>query len=172
MTDRGGRLLVLACMTAVASGAGSVLAEASRVMTTHEATGRFDVTLRPVSPSDAAVSSMIFDKTFHGGLDAASVGQMLAVRNQANGSAGYVAMERVTGTLAGRHGSFALQRNGSMTREGQPPSVSIVPGSATGDLAGLSGTMRITVEDGRHEYGLRYSLPERDGMTGQRAGRP
>ena len=113
-------------------------------MATHEATGRFDVTLTPAGPADAAVSSMTFDKTFHGGLDGTSVGQMLAVRNPANGSAGYVAMERVTGTLAGRHGSFALRQSGSMTTDGQSLSVSVVPGSATGGLAGLSG------DDGDH----------------------
>ncbi len=136
------------------------MAEVGRVMATQEATGAFDVTLTPTGPADAAVSSMTFDKTFHGGLEATSVGQMLAVRNPANGSAGYVAMERVTGTLAGRHGSFALQQSGWMTRDGESLSVSIVPGSATGDLAGLSGTMEIAVRGGRHEYGLHYSLPD------------
>ena len=129
-------------------------------MATHEVDGGFDVALTPAGPADAAVSSMIFDKTFHGGLEATSVGQMLAVRNPANGSAGYVAMERVTGTLAGRHGSFALQQSGSMTKDGQSLSVSVVPGSATGDLAGPSGTMEIAVHDGRHDYRLHYSLPD------------
>ncbi len=97
-------------MMVVASG--SALAGAGKAMATHEVAGGSDVTLAPASPTDAAVSSMTFDKIFHGGLEATSVGQMLAVRNPANGSAGCVAMERVTGTLAGLSGTMEIVVHG------------------------------------------------------------
>ncbi len=129
-------------------------------METRKATGRFDVKLTPVGPADAPISSMTFDKVFHGDLEGTSTGQMLAVRNAANGSAGYVAMERVTGTLAGRHGAFAMQQNGSMTKDGQSLAVSVVPGSGVEGLTGLSGTMEIFVQGGTHDYVFHYTLPE------------
>jgi len=128
-------------------------------METHKATGSFDVKLTPIGPADAPISSMTFDKVFHGDLEATSSGQMLAVRNAANGSAAYVAMERVTGTLAGRYGAFAMQQNGSMTKDGQSLSVSVVPGSGVDGLTGLSGTMEIIVLGGKHDYVFHYSLP-------------
>ncbi len=128
-------------------------------METRKAAGRFDVKLTPVGQADAPISGMTFDKVFHGDLEATSTGQMLAVRNAENGSAGYVAMERVTGTLAGRHGAFAMQQSGSMTKEGQSLSVSVVPGSGVDGLTGLSGTMEIIVQGGKHDYVFHYTLP-------------
>ena len=126
----------------------------------HLATGTFDVTLTPTSEADAAIGSMAIAKTFHGDLEASSVGQMLAVRTAVANSAGYVAMERVTGRLAGRSGSFALQHSGTMDRGASSLSVAVVPDSGTGELSGISGEMEIRVDGGRHDYVFRYTLPQ------------
>jgi hypothetical protein len=144
----------------VMAGAGSTYAETGKSMDARKAMGSFEVKLTPVGPADAPIAGMTFDKVFHGDLEATSAGQMLAVRNAANGSAGYVAMERVTGTLAGRHGAFAMQQSGSMTKDGQSLSVSVVPGSGVEGLTGLSGTMEIIVHGGKHDYIFHYTLPD------------
>jgi hypothetical protein len=157
-------LLAFSCSAIANAGAEPDFPEANRSMETHKATGSFDVKMTPVGSPNAPISSMTFDKVFHGDLEATSIGQMLAVRNGTNGSAGYVAMERVTGTLAGRHGTFVLQHSGSMTRSSQALAVSVVPDSGTDGLAGLSGTMEIVVEGGKHDYAFRYTLP--DSTTG------
>ena len=137
--------------TTQASGAG---------MTQQQvATGTFDVKLAPMGEAGAAVAGMSIDKTFHGDLTGTSVGQMLAVRTPVENSAGYVAMERVTGSLGGRTGSFALQHSGSMDKGTQSLSVTVVPDSGTEGLQGLTGTMDIKVDGGRHDYTFRYSLP-------------
>lgn len=124
-----------------------------------EARGTFDVTLTPATGPDAPVGRMTLAKTFHGDLEATSVGEMLAIRT-VEGSAGYVAMERVTGTLEGRAGSFALQHSGTMDRGTPTLSVTVVPDSGTDALTGLTGTMTIDIEGGEHRYGFRYQLPE------------
>lgn len=126
----------------------------------HVATGEFDVQLNPVGPGDAPVDSMTIAKTFRGDLTATSTGQMLAVRTPVNGSAGYVAMEQVSGTLAGKQGTFALQHSGTMDKGAPTLSVIVVPDSATGDLAGLTGSLAIVIEGGKHLYTFRYSLPQ------------
>ncbi len=128
-------------------------------MTEARAAGTFEVKLTPVGAADDPVGAMSIDKTFHGDLEAQSVGRMLAVRTPVEGSAGYVAMERVTGSLAGRKGSFALQHTGTMTRSTPTLSVTVVPDSGTGELTGLTGAMDIVVEGGRHAYVFRYGLP-------------
>ena len=125
-----------------------------------QATGTFDVKLTPVGPPDAPIGGMAIAKTFHGDLDGTSTGQMLAVRTPVKGSAGYVAMERVTATLAGRHGTFALQHSGSMDKGAQSLSVTVVPDSGTEGLSGLTGSMEIKIESGQHFYIFRYSLPQ------------
>src|SRR5580700_12164265 len=111
------------------------------------ATGTFEVKLIP--QPDEAVGRMTLDKEFHGDLEATSKGQMLAVRGDGKGSAGYVAMERVVGTLAGRTGSFALQHSGTMNRGVPEQSVTVVPDSGTGELVGISGKMTIRIADGK-----------------------
>ena len=121
--------------------------------------GTFDVKLTP-QPDDSPVGRMSLDKRFHGELDAASVGQMLAIRSAVEGSAGYVAMEHVTGTLQGRAGSFALQHSGTMNRGAPSLSVTVVPDSGTGDLVGLTGKMNIVITDGKHFYEFDYKLPD------------
>jgi hypothetical protein len=131
----------------------------------QRATGSFEVKLSPQAPAaeteDANIGRMIIDKRFHGELEAASKGEMLSAMSGVKGSAGYVALERVTGTLAGKTGSFVLQHSGSMDRGKPSLTVSVVPDSGTEDLTGLSGTMQIIVEGAKHSYVFEYSLPAR-----------
>ena len=124
-----------------------------------EATGTFDVQLAPIGSGDDPIGSMAIDKTFHGDLQGTSVGQMLAFRSGVEGSAGYVAMERVTASLGGLKGSFTLQHSGLMDKGAQSLTVVVIPDSATEGLAGLTGTMNIIVTPGRHEYRFLYTLP-------------
>jgi hypothetical protein len=135
-------------------------------MTKH-AKGPFDVKLapQPVALEDqgegATRGRMSIDKQYHGELEAASKGEMLTAMTTTQGSAGYVAIEKVDGTLQGRKGTFALQHNAAMTR-GEPfLNIIVVPDSGTGELTGLSGTMKILIEaGGKHFYELDYTLPE------------
>lgn len=128
-------------------------------MVQHQAKGTFDVKMVPQADDTADVGRMTLDKTFHGDLEASSIGQMIAVRTPTEGSAGYVAMERVTGTLGGKKGSFALQHFGTMNRGKQHLVIEIVPDSGTDGLAGISGTLDIIIEKGAHSYVLDYTLP-------------
>lgn len=125
-----------------------------------EAHGAFEVDLRPVGGNDGPIAVMSIDKTFAGDLQGSSVGQMLAFRTPVQGSAGYVAMERVTATLAGRQGGFTLQHTGLMTRGTPELRVVVVPDSGSDGLLGLAGTLEITISEGRHAYRLLYSLPD------------
>jgi len=134
------------------------------VMATH-ASGSFEVKLKPQKADNAEAESanlgrMSIDKQFHGDLEATSQGEMLSAMTEVKGSAGYVAMERVTGTLGGRSGSFVLQHSGTMTRGAPQMSVTVVPDSGTGQLAGLAGQMTIKITDGKHFYEFEYTLPE------------
>ena len=130
------------------------------------AKGSFEVKVRPQKPDNKEAESanfgrMSLDKQFHGDLEATSKGEMLGAMTEVKGSAGYVAMERVTGKLGGRSGTFVLQHSGTMTRGALQQSVTVVPDSATGDLVGLAGSMTIKVEEGgKHFYDLEYTLPE------------
>jgi hypothetical protein len=128
-------------------------------MATH-AKGTFDVKLNPQSPDDSALGRLTIDKQFHGDLEATSQGQMLAASTEVQGSAGYVAMERVTGTLSGRTGSFVLQHSGTMTRGEPQLSVTVVPDSGTGQLTGLVGKMAITIVEKNHFYEFEYTLSD------------
>jgi hypothetical protein len=101
---------------------------------------------------------MSIDKQFQGNLEAASYGQMLTAVTGVKGSAGYVAIEQVTGSLHGRSGAFVLQHSGTMTRGAPQLTVSVVPDSGTGELLGLTGTMTITIADGKHSYDFEYTL--------------
>lgn len=129
----------------------------------QQAKGAFDVKLQPLqaynSNEDSGLGRMSIDKQFHGELDATSQGEMLYA-GSAKDSGGYVAVERVTGSLQGRQGSFALQHNATMTRGVPYLNIIVVPGSGTGGLVGLSGTMNIVIaEGGRHFYEFAYELP-------------
>ena len=122
---------------------------------TH-ATGPFDVKMTP--QDTAPVARMSLGKQYHGDLEAIGEGQMLTASTETKGSAGYVAIERVTGTLNGRKGSFVLQHHGIMDRGMPSLMVTIVPDSGTGELAGLKGKMEIRNDAGRHAYELEYDL--------------
>jgi len=129
-------------------------------MMENEAIGTFDVNLAPIGASDGPIGSMSIDKTFHGDMQGTSVGQMLAFRSGVEGSAGYVAMERVTASLGGRKGCFTLQHSGLMDKGASSLTVVVVPDSATEGLVGLAGAMNIVVTPGRHSYSFRYTLPD------------
>jgi hypothetical protein len=131
----------------------------------HTAKGPFDVKLspQPLAVDDAgggaARARLALDKRYQGDLDATSNGEMLSAMTETQGSAGYVAIEKVTGTLAGRSGSFALQHNGTMTRGTPKLEIIVVPDSGSGGLEGLSGSMRIVIaEGGKHFYEFDYTL--------------
>jgi len=127
-----------------------------------QATGTFTVKLEPQSPThaDSGLGRMGIDKQFSGDLLAHSLGEMLAYRSTVDGSAGYVAMERVTGTLHGRHGAFVLQHSGTMDRGASTLVVSVVPDSGSEELAGLTGSLAIHIDaQGGHSYTFDYRLP-------------
>lgn len=107
----------------------------------------------------AQAAHMRFDKVFRGPLNATSVVHMFAVGTATEGSAAYVAVERIAGTLDGRAGSFFMQHSGTMDRGTPSLTVSVVPDSGTDALAGLRGTLAIDIVEGRHFYTFDYSLP-------------
>ncbi|MBK8594621.1 MAG: DUF3224 domain-containing protein [Holophagales bacterium] len=122
-------------------------------------TGTFEVVLTPqTTEAGPVVARMSIAKQFHGELEATSKGEMLASSSSVKGSAGYVAIEHVAGTLQGRQGTFVLQHTGTMTRGAPSLSVTVVPDSGTGKLTGLSGTMAIRIEAGKHFYDFEYSI--------------
>ena len=129
---------------------------------TTRATGTFEVKLNPQTTDGYAeentLGRMTIDKQFHGDLEGTSKGQMLTAMSSVKGSAGYVAMERVTGVLHGRSGTFALQHTGTMNRNAPTLSVTVVPDSGTGELSGLSGSMTIDIADGKHSYIFEYII--------------
>ena len=127
------------------------------------ATGPFDVKVTPQPADDyadgTALGRLTLDKSFHGDLEATSRGQMLTGMSSVKGSAGYVAIEKVVGTLGGRRGTFVLQHFATMTRGAPRLEIVVVPDSGTGDLAGLVGTMHIVIaEGGKHFYELDYDF--------------
>jgi hypothetical protein len=132
-------------------------------MATH-AIGTFEVKLNPQPPvenvGDPSVGRLSINKQFSGDLQATSKGEMLAASTDVKGSAGYVAIERVTGSLHGNTGSFALQHCGVMTRGTPQLSITVVPDSGSGQLIGLQGKMTITIVEGKHSYEFEYTLEE------------
>ena len=129
---------------------------------TNHASGTFDVRLLPqpmhAEAGTATLGRMSIDKQFHGDLEATSKGEMLTAATDVAGSAGYVAIERVTGTLHGRRGAFTLQHSGTMTRGAPDLTITLVPDSGTDGLAGLAGSMAINIVDGAHSYEFDYTL--------------
>ena len=127
----------------------------------HHAHGTFTVKVAPLTPAPAeGLGRFSIDKEIHGDLEATTKGEMYTGGDFKTGAAGYVAIEMVTGTLAGKHGSFALQHMASMDASGQKMQVAVVPGSGTGELKGIAGTFKIIIADGKHSYDLDYTLPE------------
>jgi hypothetical protein len=127
------------------------------------ATGSFEVSLQPLSnaevSADALLGRMLLTKKFSGDLSGSARGQMLSAGTPTKGSAGYGAIDHVTGNLEGRQGSFMLQHSGSMNRGVATLSIMVVPDSGTDELAGLRGTLSINIIDGRHFYDFIYSIP-------------
>jgi hypothetical protein len=127
------------------------------------ARGTFDVKLTPQGEDDkrdgATTGRMTADKQYHGDLEGTGKGEMLSALADVKGSGSYVAIERVNGTLNGRKGTFVLDHRGRMTRGAQQLEIGVVPDSGTGDLAGITGTMAITITEGKHQYDFEYILP-------------
>lgn len=126
------------------------------------ARGTFDVTLKPLSadagPGVESLGRLSIDKVFHGDIDGTSKGQMLTGGTAIKNSAAYVAIEQVSGSLKGRKGTFILQHTGIMNRGEGSLVITVVPDSGTGALEGLTGTMVIKIDAGRHSYEMEYSL--------------
>jgi len=134
---------------------------------THHISGPFEVKLNPLTPynrDDKALARMSIDKQFHGDLEATSKGEMLSAGSEVKGSAGYVAIEKVSGSLNGRTGTFVLEHFATMTRGTPQLTIIVVPDSGTGQLVGLSGTMNIIIASGgKHSYEFDYMLPDGKG---------
>lgn len=135
----------------------------ARSMTQH-AEGSFDVKNTQLTAdggtANTAIGRYALDKQYHGGLEATAKGEMLGAGSPATGTAGYVALEEVSGTLNGRKGGFALQHFGTMEGGKFELKIVIVPGSGTGDLAGIAGSATFNIAAGKHTYALDYTLPE------------
>lgn len=155
---RCGRLLLVLSLLV------PVVAAAQEARVSKVAKGEFTVAMKPLEfegvDASAKLGRMSLDKRISGDLVATAQGQMLTATTEVPGSAVYVAVERVTGTLDGRQGSFALHHRGVMDRGRPSLSVAVVPDSGTGELAGIAGDFRILLEGGRHAYEFEYTLPE------------
>ena len=155
-------LLLFAILQPHNSTQGTVQKEKS--MPAH-AKGTFEVKITPMKPdgkyeNDSTMGRMTIDKQFQGDLDGTSTGQMLTGGAVQTGSGGYVAMEKVTGKLLGRNGTFIFQHNGTMDHGVPQLSVTVVPGSGTGELEGITGKMEIIITAGKHSYDFEYELPK------------
>jgi hypothetical protein len=155
---------------ALAAGHGAAIAQTPAASPQHKeprmtrhAEGTFDVKTSPLTADEALVGTLVgryaLVKQYHGALEATSKGEMLGAGDLAKGNAGYVAIEQVNGRLDGRAGSFALQHMGMMEGGSYKLTVVVVPGSGTGELAGIAGTLTITIAAGKHSYALEYTLP-------------
>jgi hypothetical protein len=149
----------LLCLQLLApAGASAQAAPTVRV------SGAFDLTMTPAGATEregrTETGRMLLDKQYFGELSATGKGQMLTAMTDTKGSAGYVAIERVTGTLGGKKGSFVIQHTGTMHAGAQHLVINIVPESGTGQLAGISGTMAIRMVERKHFYDLDYALPK------------
>lgn len=126
----------------------------------HHAHGSFTVDVHPLTPTPAeGIGRFTINKTIHGDLEAATIGEMFTGGDPRQGVAGYVAIEVVTGMLGGMQGGFALQHFATMDGAGPKMQVIVVPGSGTGGLTGIAGTFAIRIEEGKHFYDFDYTLP-------------
>jgi hypothetical protein len=129
---------------------------------TQRASGQFDVKITPLAndtPAEgSALGRMSIDKQFHGDIEGTSKGEMLTAGTALKNSAGYVAIERVTGSVHGKRGTFALQHNATMTRGEGELNIIVVPDSGTGELTGLAGSMSIEITNGKHFYALEHTI--------------
>jgi hypothetical protein len=127
----------------------------------HHAEGTFDVKMTPLAADDAGIPISRYSgvKQFHGDLDGTSKVEMLGAGDPAKGNAGYVAIEYISGKLQGHTGSFALQHTGMMEGGNYKLTITVVPGTGTGELTGIAGTFNIIIASGKHSYTFDYTLP-------------
>lgn len=138
-----------------------LLTQRKNTTMTYHARGTFTVDVQPLTPPPAPeLSRFSINKQIHGDLEATTKGEMFSGGDPKGGSAGYVAIEVVTGILQGKHGSFALQHMATMDGSGRNMSVVVTPGSGTGELKGISGVFTIQISNGQHSYNFDYTLPE------------
>lgn len=158
------RVVAITCLLLGVGLAAYTQTPKGTVMTTR-ARGTFEVKLNPLpvenNGDDKNLGRMSVDKQLKGDLEGTGTAQMLSALTDVKGSAGYVAIEKISGTLNGRSGTFVLQHSGLMNRGEQQLVITVVPDSGTGELAGLAGKMGITITDGKHFYDFEYTLPAR-----------
>jgi len=139
----------------------SLISNQKESVVTKTASGTFDVKINPQTddnPIEPSIGRMTIDKQYHGDIEATGKGQMLTAGTEVQGSGVYVAIEKVTGKLDGKSGSFAMQHSGTMTRGTPNLVITVVPDSGTGELAGLTGKMMINIVDGKHFYEFEYAI--------------
>ena len=156
--------IVVGCIPyAIAASATQAPDQQKGTTVSNHARGTFDVKVIPQGEPDKADGNMLsrvsLDKQFHGELEGSSKGEMLGANTAVKNSAAYVALERVSGTLNGRKGTFILQHSGTMTRGALQQIITVVPDSGTGQLEGISGSMKIDVVQGKHSYDFEYTRP-------------
>lgn len=164
LTVRGYLLVVvLGLLIAVGVLAGTAGTARAQEAIVHHAVGTFEVEMTPadaeVVEAGLGLARYGLSKTFTGGIQGVATGQMLTGGPPGNTTGAYIALERVVGTLEGKQGAFLLAHRGDMSPEGYSLSITVVPNSGTGELAGISGDFALTVEGGEHRYDLSYSLP-------------
>ena len=137
------------------------VAQQKEIPMTHHAYGTFTVQVKPLDPPPAeGLGRFSINKEIHGDVEATTKGEMFSGGDPKHGVAGYVAIEVVTGTLAGKHGTFALQHSATMDASGPKMTIIVVPGSGTSEFKGISGTFTIKIDKGQHSYDFEYTLPE------------
>jgi len=157
------RSYILCLALGLAAGITPMAAQGQKGAAMAHASGTFDVKILPQKDEgigDASIGRMAIDKQYHGDLEGTGLGQMLTGMAEAVKDSGtYVAIERVRGTLHGRKGSFAVWHSGTMTRGQQSLTITVIPDSGTDELTGIAGTMTIDIREGKHFYGIDYTLP-------------
>lgn len=146
-------IIVLALFNHVDAAESS---EGNRIM--HTVSGKFEVNMQPQTDEAFSVGRMTIDKSYNGDLSAVGKGQMLSHMTDVKGSAGYVAIEHINGSLNGKSGSFVVQHSGTMVRGEQSLTIAIIADSGAGELSGIAGNMHIDITDGQHFYTLNYTL--------------
>lgn len=147
---------MLACLIAALLAASPLFAQGKAM----HAAGTFDVTLVPQADAENPVGRMSLDKVFHGDIEGMSKGTMLASMGSEPGSGAYVAIEKITGTLHGKRGSFAMHHVGVMNRNAQSLTVLVIPDSGTDELKGIAGSLKIIIDGKKHSYEFEYTLPK------------
>jgi hypothetical protein len=162
----GGAMVIIAtalsCFGIQSAGNAEPVAFVSQEKTMTHATGTFEVKLAPQDDKseDKTLGRMTIEKQWHGDLEGTSKGQMLTGGDASKGSAGYVAIEKVSGTVKGRKGTFILQHSGTMTKGEGKLTITVVPDSGTDELQGLTGTLSIKIENGKHFYDFEYKISQ------------